>query len=686
MYLLIVFLPLIGACVGGLGGQWLGGRGSFIVTSTCTALSALLSVLAFYEVGLLGSPCIGLQLTWIHCELFQANWGFLFDSLTVTMLIVVTVVSTLVHIYSGSYMETDPHLSRFCSYLSLFTFFMLMLVTADNFIQLFMGWEGVGLCSYLLIGFWFTRIQANKSAIKAIIVNRLGDFGITIGILMIFYFFKSVKFATVFSLVHHLATTSNNSHFLNGEFDALTLISLFLFIGAVGKSAQLGLHTWLPSAMEGPTPVSALIHAATMVTAGIFMIIRCSALFEYAPTTLAIVTLVGAMTAFFAATSGMLQNDLKKVIAYSTCSQLGYMIFACGLSHYSVSLFHVMNHAFFKALLFLSAGAVIHSMADEQDMRKMGGLVRSLPLPYIMIVIGSLALMGFPYLTGFYSKDVILELAYASYTVSGHFAHWLGTLSAFFTAFYSFRLLFLTFLSAPQGYKASYQAVHEAPFLLGFPLMVLAFGSIFAGYLFKDMMIGLGTPFFGNSIFMLPQHYLSLDGEFFLPYFIKGIPVLLSLLGAILALIFYYSFPGFSATSVQTSVLTQIPLKVQIYTFFNRSWFFDRVYNEWGGRFFMASGYALTFKMVDKGILELFGPLGISRTLQKFAPNVVYGLTQKGSIPHYAFTMILGVALAIILNGVFFIAPDFTSFFSELPKESALQFFLIFVVLLASDL
>lgn len=683
MYLLIVLLPLLGAFVGGLGGQWLGGRGSFIVTTTCTGISAILSLLAFYEVGVLGSPCVGLQFPWIHCELFQAHWGFLFDSLTVSMLIVVTVISTLVHMYSGSYMETDPHLSRFCSYLSLFTFFMLMLVTADNFVQLFMGWEGVGLSSYLLIGFWFTRVQANKSAMKAMIVNKIGDFGISLGILMIFYFFKSVNFATVFTLVHHLVT-STSTHFLNCDVDALTLISFFLFIGAVGKSAQLGLHTWLPSAMEGPTPVSALIHAATMVTAGIFMIIRCSALFEYAPTTLAIVTFVGAMTAFFAATSGMLQNDLKKVIAYSTCSQLGYMVFACGLSHYSVSLFHVMNHAFFKALLFLSAGAVIHSMADEQDMRRMGGLVRMLPLPYVMIVIGSLALMGFPFLTGFYSKDVILELAYTSYSLRGHFAHWLGTLSAFFTAFYSFRLLFLTFLAGPQGYRTSYQAVHESPLLLGIPLMVLAFGSIFAGYLMKDMIIGLGTPFFGNSIFIHPTHYLSLDGEFYLPYYIKGIPVALSIVGACLAMLFYATQPAYTAISLTGTQTQNMNFAVQMYTFLNRSWFFDRVYNEWVGRTAMVTGYGVTFKLLDKGILELMGPLGIRRTLLKFARQLVYGMTQKGSIPHYAFTMIVGVALAMAL---LWICPSFGITAPWFPLIAgclrSLQFFLLFSVLLA---
>ncbi|MAE59581.1 MAG: NADH-quinone oxidoreductase subunit L, partial [Halobacteriovorax sp.] len=351
------------------------------------------------------------------------------------MIVVVGTVSTLVHMYSYGYMSGDPHLSRFMSYLSFFTFFMLMLVTADNFIQLFLGWEGVGLCSYLLIGFWSTRIQANKSAIKALILNKIGDFGVLIAIVLVFLVFQSVDFSTVFALVPFFF--NKTVFFLFWEVNVITLICFLFFIGAVGKSAQLGLHTWLPDAMEGPTPVSALIHAATMVTAGVFLIIRCSPLFEYSPTMLSVITFVGALTAFFAATAGTVQNDLKKVIAYSTCSQLGYMVFSCGLSGYAVSLFHLANHAFFKALLFLSAGCVIHSLSDEQDMRRMGGLVKLLPLTYTLFLIGTLALTGFPFLTGFYSKDVILEIAYTHYSVSSLFSYWLGTLTAGFTAFYS---------------------------------------------------------------------------------------------------------------------------------------------------------------------------------------------------------------------------------------------------------
>merc|ERR1711871_348739 len=445
MYVAMVFLPLLGASLAGLGGRWLGARGAGMITTGGVGTAALLALVGLYEVGVCGSPTYVRLGPWMEVDWMDASWGFQFDALTSSMMVIVTLISTLVHLYSTEYMSHDPHQPRFMSYLSLFTFFMIMLITAENLVQLFLGWEGVGLCSYLLINFWFTRYAANKAAMKAMIMNRIGDFGFALGIFALFATFHSVDFATIFAQVPAYAAENGSSW--------LTVICLLLFVGAVGKSAQVGLHTWLPDAMEGPTPVSALIHAATMVTAGVYMMIRCSPLFEYAPSALVVITIFGAMTAFFAATTGLLQNDLKKVIAYSTCSQLGYMVFAVGLSQYSISMFHLMNHAYFKALLFLSAGSVIHALSDEQDMRRMGGLVRLLPYTYVMMMIGSLALMGFPFLTGFYSKDVILEIAYAKYTLSGHFAHWLGTLAAFFTAFYSMRLLYLTFLAEPNGFK-----------------------------------------------------------------------------------------------------------------------------------------------------------------------------------------------------------------------------------------
>lgn len=407
----------------------------------------------------------------------------MFDSLTVVMLMVVTSISCLVHLYSIAYMSSDSHSPRFLCYLSIFTFFMLMLVTGDNFIQVFLGWEGVGLSSYLLINFWCTRLQADKAAIKAMLVNRVGDFGFALGILGCYTLFQTVDFSTIFACSSLPPT--RQSFFLPMRWNAITLICLLLLLGAVGKSAQIGLHTWLPDAMEGPTPVSALIHAATMVTAGVFLIARCSYLFENSPTALIVLSVSGATTAFLAATTGLLQNDIKRVIAFSTCSQLGYMLFACGISNYSVSVFHLLNHAFFKALLFLSSGAVIHAMSDEQDLRKMGGLASSLPFTYAMMLIGSLSLIGFPFLTGFYSKDVILELAYTKYTLSGNFAFWLGSVSVLFTSYYSFRILSLTFLVPTNSCGRDLVRRHDAPIPMAFTLILLAFGSLFVGYFAK---------------------------------------------------------------------------------------------------------------------------------------------------------------------------------------------------------
>ena len=408
MYLLILILPLLGSLITGLGGRWLGCKGADIFSIFCILSTTLLSFFIFYEIGFSGIICHIFVSSWISSGILNISWSFLFDSVTAVMLIVITSISSLVHIYSIKYMETDPHRPRFMAYLEIFTFFMLILVTADNLLQMFLGWEGVGLASYLLINFWYTRLAANQSAIKALIVNRIGDFGLSLGILTTFWIFNALDYSTIFSLAPLFENSFFN--FLGIKVHSISLIGIFLFIGAVGKSAQLGLHTWLPDAMEGPTPVSALIHAATMVTAGVFLLIRCSPLIEFSPTILFILIIFGSLTAFFAAITGVFQHDLKKVIAYSTCSQLGYMIFACGMSCYDVSLFHLTNHAFFKALLFLSAGSVIHAVANEQDMRRMGALRKFMPLTYSLMLIGSLALSGFPFLTGFYSKDFILEL------------------------------------------------------------------------------------------------------------------------------------------------------------------------------------------------------------------------------------------------------------------------------------
>lgn len=638
MYLNIVFLPLTGSIVSGLFGRFLGPYGAGILTTSCVMLSLFLSFFAFYEVGFSGAPCYIKLLTWFNSEYLCADWGFQFDSLTVVMLIVVTFISSLVHLYSTEYMSHDPHLPRFMSYLSLFTFFMLILVTADNFIQLFVGWEGVGLCSYLLINFWFTRIQANKAAIKAMIVNRIGDFGLALGIFCIYIKFNSVEYSTVFALVPYFENDVLN--FLGFECHLLTLVGILLFIGAVGKSAQLGLHTWLPDAMEGPTPVSALIHAATMVTAGVFLLARCSLIFEYAPGALFVVTLVGSMTAFFAATTGLLQNDLKRVIAYSTCSQLGYMIFACGVSNYSVGVFHLANHAFFKALLFLGAGSVIHAVADEQDMRKMGGLKRLVPFTFAVMSIGSFALMGFPFLTGFYSKDVILEVAFAKYSNAGYFAYLLGTFAAFFTAFYSMRLSFLTFLSEPNGFKPIILGAHDSPIKMAFPLFVLAFPSIFIGYCSRDLFIGLGTDFWNNALFIFPTNLNIIDAEF-APQFFKLLPVCLSITGGTLAL-FFYTFFSKDLYLLKTSTIGK-----KMYNFLNKKWFFDKFYNEFINQFFLNFGYFVSYKSIDRGLIEMVGPFGLSKTVLRNSKTM--SNLQTGNFYDYALWMFLGLLSMLIL-------------------------------------
>merc|ERR1711957_512391 len=636
MYIPLVFLSFFGFSVTGLFGKHIGPKGAAIITTSCLILTFFQSLFAFYEVGLMGSPVYIRLAPWVSSEVLLINWGFLFDSLTVVMCCVVTFVSSLVHLYSTEYMSHDPHLPRFMSYLSLFTFFMLMLITADNYVQMFLGWEGVGLCSYLLINFWFTRIQANKAAIKAMIVNRIGDFGLALGIFTIFVKYGAVDYATVFALTPFFVDETFN--FLNMEVDLLFLISVLLFVGAVGKSAQIGLHTWLPDAMEGPTPVSALIHAATMVTAGVFLIARSSPIYEYTPTILKLITLSGACTAFFAATVGLLQNDLKKVIAYSTCSQLGYMIFACGLSNYYVGVFHLVNHAFFKALLFLGAGSIIHAVADEQDMRKMGGLKTLVPFTYSMMVIGSLALIGFPFLTGFYSKDVILEVAYGKYTSQGHFSYLLGSCGAFLTAFYSTRLLYLTFLSSPNGYKKVICAAYDSSYQICISLAILSVPSMFIGFYTKDMIIGMGTDFWGNSIYILPENMNMIDAEFINHPF-KVLPVILSICGATSSFLLY-TFASNKLFNWKISTLGR-----RVYNFLNKKWFFDKVYNEYIAQFFFSFGYNVSYKIIDRGIIEIFGPMGLSGVISTKAFYVVK--LQSSYIYHYTLLILLGSTLVL---------------------------------------
>jgi NADH-ubiquinone oxidoreductase chain 5 len=651
VYLTVIFLTLISSLTVGLSGRFFGFYGSAVLSTSCLILAFIVSTFIFYEVAFIGCFSYINFTSWISSETLNVDWGVMFDSLTSVMCCVVTFISCLVHLYSTEYMSHDPHLPRFMSYLSLFTFFMLILVTADNFVQMFVGWEGVGLCSYLLINFWFTRIQANKAAIKAMLMNRIGDFSLLIGIITIFIYCKSVDYATVSVLIPSLKTDSVN--FLNLNLNLVTIIGVFLFIGAVGKSAQLGLHTWLPDAMEGPTPVSALIHAATMVTAGVFLLARSSFIYEYSYDVLSYIAILGALTAFVASTIGLVQNDLKRVIAYSTCSQLGYMVFACGLSNYSVGIFLLSNHAFFKALLFLSAGSIIHAVNDEQDMRKMGGLKNLLPFTYSMVVIGSLALIGFPFLTGFYSKDLVLELAFSKFSYFGYFSYFLGTFGAFFTAFYSTRLLCLTFLTEPSGHKNVIRFAADVPNAITLVLGILAIPSIFVGFYSKDMIVGFGTEFFGTAIYVPLENVNIFDCEF-IDLFYKLLPVNLSLLGAISSFILY-TFNYKLLFAIKTSFVGK-----KIYNFFNRKWFFDKIYNEYFGQFFFKFGYSVSYKFIDRGIFELLGPTGLSFSITKVASDL-YRL-QTGYLYHYTYSILISFTFLLLLRNVsviFGFSPDF---------------------------
>lgn len=637
MYLLILALPLLGSLITGFLGRFLGRYGAGIFSTTCVIGSMLLSILAFYEVGFLKTLCYIKLVDWITSGIFFVSWGFLFDSLTCVMLLVVTMVSTLVHFYSIKYMEDDPHSPRFMAYLQIFTFFMLVLVTSDNLLQMFLGWEGVGIASYLLINFWHTRYWANQSALKALLLNRVGDFFLSIGILLTFYLFRSTNYLIIFPMIPLFLDCSIT--LLGFKLPILTLIATFLFFGAVGKSAQLGLHTWLPDAMEGPTPVSALIHAATMVTAGVFLMVRFSPLLEFTPFVLFLMVTFGSVTAFFASMIGVFQNDLKKIIAYSTCSQLGYMIFCCGLSNYTVSMFHLSNHAFFKALLFLCAGSVIHAVSDEQDVRKMGSLVNFLPLTYSMMLIGSLALAGFPFLTGFYSKDFILELSqvfrYSNIQLFYYsFACWLGSISVIFTAFYSFRLIYLTFINNFNGCRISLKMIHESSFLMTFPLVILAIGSIFIGFLTKDFFVGLGSDFWGTSVFVFPSNIFFTEAEF-LSVSVKWLPFILSLFGIFTAsLISILNFNFFK--------FNKISFMLNFFSFLiSKKWYIDVLHNRIIINPLLSFGYLVSFKTLDRGFIELLGPYGISRLFLNYSKKLIQ--LQTGQITHYLFFILLGI-------------------------------------------
>lgn len=636
MYLITIFLPLFSFILAGIFGRYLGFKGSIGLSFFCMLSSFFCSLLCLYETTICQCSVFITLNSWIKIELLEINWGFMFDSLTSIMCCIVSFISTLVHFYSIEYMSNDPHITRFMSYLSLFTFFMLILVTADNFIQMFLGWEGVGLCSYLLINFWFTRIQANKAAIKAMILNRIGDLGLIIGIFLIHLTFKSLDYSTVFTLVPLLSDIP--IIFFNTKVHVIDLICFFIFIGAIGKSAQLGLHTWLPDAMEGPTPVSALIHAATMVTAGVFLIIRCSCLFEHCYHIRSFITILGASTAFFAATIGLVQNDLKKVIAYSTCSQLGYMIFACGLSNYSISLFHLSNHAFFKALLFLGAGSVIHAVGNEQDMRKMGGLKKIIPFTYSIILTGSLALAGFPFLTGFYSKDLILESAFGCFTTKGHYGYYIGLFSAFLTAFYSTRLLFLTFLSKPNGFRMVYEKATDSSYYICIVLNILVVPSIFIGFYSKDLFVGFGTDILSTSIYIDPKNMSMLDGEF-IPFLFKIAPICFSMFGLISCFLLYSQKPKTIYNIKRTK------LGFLYYNFLNKKWYIDKIYAETIGQVILNLSYNISYKMIDRGIFEMIGPFGFMNIIHAFSNYI--SKTQSGNLNHYIYLFFVNILIVI---------------------------------------
>ncbi len=633
MEYIILSLPLLGSIISGFFGRKIGDKASQFITCIMVSISALLSIIIFSKVIISGYENNVIVATWINSGSLDVNWSIKIDALSSVMLVVVTLVSSLVHIYSVGYMSHDPHKPRFMAYLSLFTFAMLTLVTSDNFLQLFFGWEGVGLCSYFLIGFWYKKETANAAAIKAFLVNRVGDFGFALGIFLIFYIFGTVNYDEVFELIPTIKEQKIN--FLSIEANIIDLICLLLFVGAMGKSAQFLLHTWLPDAMEGPTPVSALIHAATMVTAGVFLVVRCSPIYEYSQLALSAITLIGMTTAFFAATVALVQTDIKKIIAYSTCSQLGYMFFAAGVGAYNVAMFHLFTHAFFKALLFLGSGSVIHSFKDEQDINKMGGVWKKLPYTYTLMIIGTLALTGFPLLSGYYSKDAIIEFAFVSQTKFGLYAASIGVLTALMTSIYSWRLIFKTFHGNYNNKKLGIETMHESPITMMAPLIVLAVGAIFAGMFFKELFIGHETMynFWGNSIKFLDT--LSTDHP--PAWFIYLTPILV-----ILSIpLSYYLFVK-NTKIVDEIVSTNQP----VYIFLQKKWYFDELYDQIFVKTSKKFGLFL-WKKIDGLIIDRFGPDGISNLIKNFSLKAVK--FQSGFIYQYAFIMLLGFSILLTL-------------------------------------
>jgi NADH-ubiquinone oxidoreductase chain 5 len=635
MYLAIITLPLLGAIVSGFFGRKVGVSGAQLITCLSIIITTLLAIIAFFEVGL-NNITVSINLfRWVDSESLNVLWSFHFDSLTVSILIPVLIVSSLVHVYSIGYMSHDPHNQRFFSYLSLFTFMMIILVTANNFLLMFVGWEGVGICSYLLVSFWFTRIAANQSSISAFLTNRVGDCFLTIGMFAILWSFGNIDYSTVFSL----------APFINENI--ITIIGICLLIGAMAKSSQVGLHVWLPLAMEGPTPVSALIHAATMVTAGVYLLMRTSPLIEYSSTVLILCLWLGAITTVFSSLIGLFQQDIKKVIAYSTMSQLGMMVIAVGLSSYNVALFHLVNHAFYKGLLFLGAGTVIHAVSDNQDFRKYGGLRLFLPLTYSVMLIASLSLVAFPFMTGFFSKDFILESAYGQFYFSSTIVYFIATIGAMFTTLYSVKVLYLTFLTNPNGPIVNYKhlpsshAAQEGDIFMSFPLIILAIFSIFFGYISKDIFLGLGSGFFAdNSIFIHPIREIMLNTEFAVPSLFKLLPLFFTISLSITAIILSEFMP---------KVIINFKLSkvgYNIFSFFNQRFFIELLYNKYIIGLVLKLG-GQTTKVLDKGSVELLGPYGLEKGLLLLSKNI--SALNTGVITSYALYILVGLIFYILI-------------------------------------
>ena len=629
MYLAIITLPLLGSIISGFFGRKVGVTGSQFITCSLITITTVLSALSFVEVGINNIPVTVQLFRWVDSESLNVLWSFSFDSLTVSMLIPVLIVSCLVHIYSIGYMSHDPHNQRFFSYLSLFTFMMIILVTSDNYLLMFVGWEGVGVCSYLLVSFWFTRIAANQSSISAFLTNRVGDCFLTIGMFAILWSFGNIDYSTVFSITPFISS------------NIITLAGICLLIGAMAKSSQVGLHVWLPMAMEGPTPVSALIHAATMVTAGVYLLMRSSPLIEYSNTVLLCCLWVGAITTVFSSLIGLFQQDIKKVIAYSTMSQLGMMVIAIGLSSYNIALFHLVNHAFYKGLLFLGAGAVIHAVADNQDFRKYGGLRAFLPLTYSVMLIASLSLVAFPFMTGFYSKDFILESAYGQFYFSSVAVYFISTIGAMFTTLYSVKVLYMTFLTNPNGSFIDYKHVHESDIYMSAPLIILAIFSIFFGYITKDIFIGLGSNFFvDNSLFIHPSREIMLDTEFAVPTLFKILPLIFTLSLSLVSIVLLEFMPK------ALIYFNLSNLGYNIYGFFSQRFLIELFYNKYITDFILKLG-GQTTKVIDKGSIELIGPYGLEKGLVALSKNMAN--LDTGVITTYALYILVGLIFYILM-------------------------------------